>query len=113
MRLTTCLGLILAGLAVPAASAQDGSVPDLRPYLRHAESAAAITQALGQIDDCMAPLDFEPGGEGDIWTLSLVCADGVTETGRVTIEFQVHPVSGDWPLLEPLRTWAEPAGADE
>ncbi len=113
MRAVLIAGLALSALVVSPAHSEDGTVPDLRPFLRHAEPAAAIAEALQVIDDCTAPLDFRFAEAGDIWSIILVCEDGLSPVGRVTIDFQVHPVSGDWPYLQPLQTRVEASDRDD
>ena len=113
MRAALLAGIILSGLTFAPALGQDEAVPDLRPFLRHAEPAAAIAEALGHIDDCMAPLDFRFAEAGDRWSIILVCADGLSAVQQVTVEFQVHPVSGDWPYLEPVEILVETAERDD
>lgn len=105
--------LVAAALAVSlptiASAGDEAGAPDLRPYLRHAASAAAVASAVAMVEDCAAPLDFEPGGEGEFMTLTVSCRDILAEESAVVLVFRVHPVSGDTPWLEPVETRVTPA----
>lgn len=93
--------LLLTGPAL----AQDegfGPAPELRPYLRHAASAAALVSAIAMVDDCRAPLEFEPGDRGEFTTLMIACRDMPDQARQVTLVFRVHARSGDFAYLEPV-----------
>ena len=103
MRSALLSGLFMLGLVAPPASAEDAVVPDLRPFLRHAETASVIAGALEHVEGCLAPLDYVVEETGDRISLLLECLDGVSIVSGVRVTFQIHPVSGDTPLLEPLE----------
>ncbi len=106
--LAAAAACFLAGPALPDDEGF-GPAPELRPYLRQAASAAAVASAVALVEDCRAPLEFEPGNVDEFTTLVISCADTPDETRQVTLVFRVHPRAGDFAFLEPVETRLEPA----